>query len=150
MQEGIPRSSFPFHFHSVSGPQPYIVIAPELNACPSLQDMIHNSFPDSFRHFVWPFLGFSSFGQTTKKGEICFKVYISLETCGMCRAQIVWPEALVILLQFFIKCTYCKFGVSETSEQYQHRYVKRQIFTFINHFSVNSSLEYTVNLYSTD
>ena len=103
MQEGIPRSSFPFHFHSVSGPQPYIVIAPELNACPSSQDMIHNSFPDSFRHFVWPFLGFSSFGQTTKKGEICFKVYISWEKCGMCRTQIDCPEAPVISQQFFLK-----------------------------------------------
>ena len=56
----------PFHFQSVSGPHPYVVIASELNEWPSLHAIWQRVLPDSFSQYFIPFVGCGSGGHSAE------------------------------------------------------------------------------------
>ena len=67
---GTVKYAMPFHFQSVSGPQPYVVIASELNEWSSLHAIVQRVLPESFLQDFIPFLGCGSGGHSTEMRKI--------------------------------------------------------------------------------
>ena len=57
VQAGTSMSTFSFHFQSVSGPQPNVVVASDLNEYSSLHIIVQSSFPERLLHEILPFVG---------------------------------------------------------------------------------------------
>lgn len=75
-----------FHFQSVSGPQPYVVIASELKEWPSLHAILQRILPESLLQDFIPFLGCGSGGHSTEMRKIVSTfVWKSIHISGQSR-----------------------------------------------------------------